>query len=217
DEYHLTFVPTGYETVSELTALITKSYKKILRKLALDSNSAVFRRFFCSDLINQYQTIRKYPVARSKKNDECAISFISQSPYPEVKIAMWAYHIIDRNQPILKSIDGNGLKLKRKSLTHFWDTGIMSTEEQTVHFQTMDILLRYKKILANRSMKLADNVIRTWFFVRNIDTDYMEFAKARKEFFEKNGLTPGEIIHPLRLVLTGTSTSPGLFELMEVL
>jgi len=39
-------------------------------------------------------------------------------------------------------------------------------------------------------MKLSDNVIRTWFFVKNIDTDYMEFAKDRKEFFEKNGLTP---------------------------
>lgn len=34
---------------------------------------------------------------------------------------------------------------------------------------------------------------------------------------ERKGLTPGEIIHPLRVALTGTSASPGLFELMEVL
>ncbi len=190
DEYHFTFVPIVYGTVSEQIELINTSYTKILKKLALDSNSAVFRRFFCSDLINQYQTIRKYSVVGSEKYDKCAVSFVSQSPYPEAKIALWAYHIIDRNQPILKSIDGLGMKLKRGCLSHFWDTGIMSTEEQSVRLQTMDILSLYKKILSHRNMKLADNVIRTWFFVKNIDTDYIEFAKARKEFFEKNGLTP---------------------------
>ncbi len=34
---------------------------------------------------------------------------------------------------------------------------------------------------------------------------------------EQLGVSPGKLIHPLRLALTGRSTGPGLFELMEVL
>jgi len=36
-------------------------------------------------------------------------------------------------------------------------------------------------------------------------------------FAESNGLKAGALIHPLRLALTGTNESPGIFELMEVL
>jgi len=189
DEYHFTLVPVSHGTLSEQVALLDTSYKKILKKVGLNPSSAVFRRFFCSDLVNQYQTIKKYPVARTEKNHECALSFVSQAPYPEAKISLWAYHIVEKH-PLLKSKDGSGLKLTRNSLTHFWDTGLISPEKPEVDVQTTDILSKYKKLLSSRKMKLSDNVIRTWFFVKNIDTDYMEFAKDRKEFFEKNGLTP---------------------------
>jgi len=40
---------------------------------------------------------------------------------------------------------------------------------------------------------------------------------AVRAFAEEKKLPPAEVIHPLRVALTGTSASPGLFELMEVL
>jgi nondiscriminating glutamyl-tRNA synthetase len=49
-----------------------------------------------------------------------------------------------------------------------------------------------------------------------------EFAAAildeqLRKFAEQNGVKAGTVIHPLRLALTGTTASPGIFELMEVL
>lgn len=38
-----------------------------------------------------------------------------------------------------------------------------------------------------------------------------------RKFADENGVKAGAIIHPLRLALTGTTASPGIFELMEVL
>jgi len=38
-----------------------------------------------------------------------------------------------------------------------------------------------------------------------------------RTFAEEHGVGAGKLIHPIRLALTGTTTSPGLFEMMEVL
>jgi glutamyl/glutaminyl-tRNA synthetase len=38
-----------------------------------------------------------------------------------------------------------------------------------------------------------------------------------RRFAEQKNIKPAVIIHPLRLALTGTTASPGIFELMEVL
>jgi glutamyl-tRNA synthetase len=38
-----------------------------------------------------------------------------------------------------------------------------------------------------------------------------------RDFAEKRGLAAGDLIHPLRAALTGTTVSPGIFEVMELL
>ncbi len=45
----------------------------------------------------------------------------------------------------------------------------------------------------------------------------LHLEKQLRKFTELNGLKAAALIHPLRLSLTGTSASPGIFELMEVL
>ena len=37
---------------------------------------------------------------------------------------------------------------------------------------------------------LADNCLRTWFYVRDVDTQYAGMVKARRENFAQQGLTP---------------------------
>jgi hypothetical protein len=37
---------------------------------------------------------------------------------------------------------------------------------------------------------LADNCVRTWFFVRDVDTQYAGMVRARRENFIQQGLTP---------------------------
>ncbi|RLD14222.1 hypothetical protein DRI50_05775 [candidate division KSB1 bacterium] len=44
-----------------------------------------------------------------------------------------------------------------------------------------------------------------------------EIEQSIRSLAEKMGLSAGKVIHPLRLALTGRTTSPGIFELIYVL
>ncbi|MGB9824685.1 MAG: glutamate--tRNA ligase [Candidatus Hydrothermia bacterium] len=44
-----------------------------------------------------------------------------------------------------------------------------------------------------------------------------EIERILRSFAEKKGIHPKELIHPIRILLTGKTVGPGLFELMEVL
>ena len=55
--------------------------------------------------------------------------------------------------------------------------------------QTESLLTQYEETLRNFNATLADNCIRTWFFVRDVDTQYAGMVKARKANFAKQGLT----------------------------
>ncbi|MCM8759242.1 MAG: Rid family hydrolase [Candidatus Omnitrophica bacterium] len=185
NEYHFTLFPTRYGSFSQQIECVERAYNKILKQVGIDEETCVFRRFFCSDLVNQYEKIKDYPIAVNSKNN-CSISLISQTPYPYAKVALWAYHISDSQQLRFSSDKG----LIRGKLVHFWDTNIVCTERETVYQQTECILSKYKKILEKRNMDFANNLIRTWFFIRNIDTNYKEFVEARKKIFKENGLVP---------------------------
>lgn len=44
--------------------------------------------------------------------------------------------------------------------------------------------------LTEQGCNLADNCIRTWFFVQNVDVNYAGVVKARNEVFDVQNLTP---------------------------
>ena len=183
NEYHITIVPEKYDCISNQIEWIQESYKKLLEKLNLKLDSCVFRRFFFSDLANQHQYIKTHSLLNEAQNN-CATSIISQPPGPDAKIAMWAYHIFDGGS---LNFSDNGLA--RRKTIHFWDTNIACPEWKTVYQQTEGVLLKYKNICEKRKMRISENLIRTWFFVQDIDTNYKEFVEARKKIFAENGLT----------------------------
>jgi glutamyl-tRNA synthetase len=67
-----------------------------------------------------------------------------------------------------------------------------------------------KKLLIGYSTGAADEFKNSEFNAQNIENHLRKFA-------ENNNIKAGVIIHPLRLALTGSNESPGIFELMEVL
>ncbi|HRS06179.1 MAG TPA: Rid family hydrolase [Candidatus Ratteibacteria bacterium] len=191
NEYHITIVPTKYKDIYEQTQLIQDSYRKTLKHLNINPETVVFKRFFFSDIYNQYKIIKNHPFINPKTNEEkCAISLISQPPCPPAKIALWAYHIQDKNCTISKYMDNSIFSICRDNIKHFWDTNITSVKGNTISQQTFDILDKYNSSLEKRNMKLASNVVRTWFFIKDIDSNYKDFTEARKNYFEEKGLTP---------------------------
>ena len=67
--------------------------------------------------------------------------------------------------------------------------GIMNTSVDTSYMQTWKSLFSYIDTLKHFNATLEANCIRTWFFVRDVDTQYNGLVKSRRECFAEQGLT----------------------------
>lgn len=189
DEYELMIRPTRYGSIEEQLDWVLRAYRMALTEMSIDTHTAVFRRFFCSDLSNQIGALEAEPVANPRNvNDPCAVSWVRQAPMPPVKVALWAYHIHDP-AGLQKTQEGTTLELKRGLLSHHWTTQMVSLSSDTSYDQTVGIFSDYLAYLRAHDMTLADNLIRTWFFVQNVDLNYGGLVKARREIFTEHGLT----------------------------
>ncbi len=190
EEYHFSFTPFKNENFKIQLEWLYSAYKETLKILDLEEKTSVFRRFFCSDLYNQVEYLKKMSFSNlSDNSNPTSISLVCQVPKSPSRISMWAYHIKDISGKLDKTLKGNTLLLKRGKLTHCWTTGMIYTETDSASEQTKNIIKNYITFLKENNMTLLNNVIRTWFFIQNIDTDYKEFVKARREIYAENGLT----------------------------
>ena len=190
DEYHLMVCPEEYGSFETQLESVLLVYLEALKSIGLDINTALLRRFFCSDLANQASSLAAEPFSRPHNvHQPCAVSWVGQPPAPPAKVALWAYHVSDEGRKLDKIQNSNSLMLRRGVLSHHWTTGINSLNEDTSYGQTCGIFEQYQTFLRGQGLSLADNVIRTWFFVQEIDANYQGLVAARREFFERHGLT----------------------------
>ena len=163
-------------------ACLAQAYQCALDAAGIDATSAVFRRVFCSDVVNQSGMLDQFGV-------DCAVSIVGQPPLPAAKFALWAYHLHDPAGEIEKTIDGPTVSFRRGELAHHWTTGMVDCPGKGSHEQTRRVIEDYDAWLRSREMNTADHVVRTWWFVQNIDADYQGLVEARRDFFGANGLT----------------------------
>ena len=190
-EYNVVVRPAKYGSIETQLEWMFSAYRKALDSIGLNGRTAVLRRFFTSDLLNQAAALESHSFSKLyNKNEPCAVSWICQPAVPPVKAALWAYHVHDPSSKLNSVQEGTSLILKRGELSHHWTTGLTCLSGSTHYDQTLGILKDYLAFLRSRDMTLADNVIRTWFFLQNIDAYYQGLVTARREFFAEHGLTP---------------------------
>jgi len=165
DEFHLTVRPVGTADFKTQLQCISQAYRSALVLLGLRDETVRFRRLFCSDLPNQAAILKASEFAKD--------SWIGQPPMPPVKVALWAYHLSDPTA----------------ARGHHWTTGLIDTTGDTTYRQTRGVFEKYAAWLQARGMTLADNAIRTWLFVPNVDANYAGLVAARREVFAEYGLT----------------------------
>lgn len=137
----------------------------------------VMKRYFVSDIFNQLWAIRE-------DDTNAAVSIIQQSPMDGSKVAVWLYFL--EGMDVVKE---NGMTVaSHNGYRHLWRMG-MCVEEGDSAQQTESILLDYERQLEHFGANLADNCMRTWFVLRDIEANYMGMVKARKENFAQQGLT----------------------------
>lgn len=164
------------DTFTQQYSRLNEAMLRLMELPEMQGFTPVFKRYFLSDAANQYPVM--------PKEEQCATGYIQQPPLDGSKIALWAYLMKGVDAQF---VDGNTI-VERNGYKQLWTASLMG-HNATSAVQTDNILNNYANILDKHNANIKDNCLRTWFFVRDVDTQYKGMIKARKDFFALNGLS----------------------------
>ena len=198
------FKPTGgkaaeFHAMIELNVNLANAEKQyrlleeaVLRLKALPELKGailVWKHFFVSDAINQASFL-------TADADE-AVSVVQQPPLNGSKASLWLYFV--ENVRVFKESDGTTI-MERPHYKHLFNTQLHVRSDDdsvsplmplpsSIEHQTNRIFDRYTQSLSRHGCTLERNCIRTWVFVQDVDVQYAGMVAARRQFFEREGLT----------------------------
>lgn len=180
-EYHAILRITNPRlTYAEQVEHLLAAYDTLVND-ELQGAVAVFKRFFVSDAANQANHL----LATQIEQTDCALSIVEQAPLDGTKIALWVYLQRGVHTRVLSHGD---YEVSHGGYRHIW-SGYNYNKASKSEYQTRLLLNDYAMRLAEQGCTLADNCLRTWFFVQNVDVNYAGVVKARNEVFLTQGLT----------------------------
>ncbi|MBO7660428.1 MAG: hypothetical protein J6S65_02695, partial [Bacteroidaceae bacterium] len=169
--------PRGDMFKEQLTRL-QQGEKTLMEMDEVKDAKVVFKRYFLSDATNQATLF--------EEQDDCTISYIQQPPLDGSKVAVWIY--LQRGTDI--NLANGSAVVSHNGYQHIWTMGLMDSSVDSSYMQTWKTMLAYIDTLKQFGATLERNCIRTWFFVRDVDTQYNGLVKSRRECFMEQGLTP---------------------------
>ncbi len=143
---------------------------------------AVFKRYFLSDAANQGDDVA------AADGSDCAKSFIQQAPLDGTKLALWVYLMTNVNTRLTPSGLYEVTTSAESGFRHLWN-GSAHNLAANSEYQTRLLFNEYVMQLAQEGCTLADNCVRTWLFVNDIDLNYGGVVRARNQVFFTQGLT----------------------------
>mgnify|MGYP001777731531 FL=1 len=181
-EHHVTIQATDpTQTFREQLEAVLNTYY-MLTEDQLAGASAVLKRYYLSDAANQADPLL---ACTAEEDVDCAVSVVQQAPLCGTKVAMWVYLLSGVGTQMLH--DGL-LCASHGPYRHLWG-GSACNRAANSEYQTRLLLNDYVMQLTGQGCRLADNCVRTWFFVQNVDVNYAGVVKARNEVFVTQGLT----------------------------
>ena len=160
------------DTYQQQLSAVADAYNEVLTR-ELKGAVAVFKRCFLSDAANQADILQAFMA----ENSDCALSIVEQPPLNGTKIALWVYLQTDVQTRVLH----NGLfEVKHGAYRQLWGGSAFNRAANSND---------YVMQLMEQGCTLANDCIRTWFFVQNVDVNYAGVVKARNEVFVTQNLT----------------------------
>ncbi len=181
NEYHVMIRVTNARlTYSEQVEAVLSAYTCLVEG-ELKGSCAVFKRFFLSDAANQADYLR----AMLAEDSDCPLSVVEQPPLDGSKIAMWTYL---QKGVQTKSLPKGIYEVKHGAYRHLWMAGACNQASNS-EYQMRLLFNDYVMQLLENGCSLANNCIRTWLYVQNVDVNYAGVVKARNEVFATQNLT----------------------------
>ena len=120
-------------------------------------------------------SFRRYFLSSREQKDQLGeidgiVSYVIQPVLGENNIAVWLF--LTKDYPV----------------ELIWRTNLHSCSGDSEE-QTRSILVGYESDIRQSGLCIAENCVRTWFYVDDIDNEYAGMVKARRENFEQEGMT----------------------------
>lgn len=171
--------------------LVERRYAEAQRALGLEPASAVFRRIFVSDILNQFARVRDSGLVRQTDDDPVAVSVVQQPPLPGAKVALLAYHIDGDARIAKRRLKPKHLLVERNGLGHLWSTRLCAGADAaagSAASQTRGVFDELIAMLAGHGGSLREHCVRTWLYLKDIDVFYQGMVEGRRELFARHGL-----------------------------
>ena len=131
-----------------------------------------YTKIFLSDIANQHDELSHSPLMTDIIANT-AHTIIQQSPVGGPKIGLLLKTSDEADAFTLQS-----LRLTDDEISNFGS-----------YVQTIMLFDKYIALLKQQGLNLKDHCVRTWIYVRDIDTNYDGVVKARNDVFRQHGLT----------------------------
>jgi enamine deaminase RidA (YjgF/YER057c/UK114 family) len=192
EEYFLVLNSDKGKSFGEALDIMAEDYAHLEKYYGLSERTLVFGRLYLSDMENQKPLLAGSLLFQSLRRG--AISMIEEVPLEGGPISLLCYHVNkagtggrdalldDKGWPREKLFPGNHYSL-------LWNVNQSDESPLDAYAQTREIFKGLSASIGAQGMSMAANTIRTWVYVRNIDIFYQGMVKARRGFFQENGLT----------------------------
>jgi enamine deaminase RidA (YjgF/YER057c/UK114 family) len=167
---------------------LADSYREAQASLGLAPTTAVFRRIFLSDVLNQAALVRESAIF----DDSVAISIVQQRPLRGAKVALLAYHIDSPEGLTKRRVSPRHLLVEKAGKRHLWSTRLCSGDAErslSAESQTRAIFDDLIQTLARQGACLRDHCLRTWIYMKDVDIFYRGMVDSRRALFAEQELT----------------------------
>jgi len=192
-EHFLTITGDPGAGFPQSLAHVEAHYASALRAAGLSEETQIFTRVYLGDVANQAPILRQS--ALYKQLETGAVSAVGEACLNGGAACLFSYHVTGTGNayPRQKITDPgahrNSLLLSMRNYSILWNAGFCGTGQVDSCAQTQEVFGAFGGIVGDEKMSLLSNTIRTWVFVRDIDNNYADMVKARREFFAAHNLT----------------------------
>ncbi|TCS63108.1 Rid family hydrolase [Varunaivibrio sulfuroxidans] len=190
-EHFIAVSPPPGGTFEEQVSHLDETYKAAANALGLGPETAIFRRLFLSDIMNQAPFLSDTELACGLPDNPVAVSIVQQPPLRGAKISMLAYHI-ESPTPMTKTrLSEKHIVMAKNGLRHLWSTRLCTGSDhgsRSVGSQTHQVFDDLIGALRRQGGTLRDNCMRTWIYLKDVDVFYQGMVDGRSELFVRNGM-----------------------------
>lgn len=193
-EHFISIDVAGGATFAEQLHLLEQRYASAQEALKLPPESAIFRRVFVSDAMNQAGLVRTSSLYAKPAEGPVAVSIMQQPPLRGAKIGLLAYHITGDAGIVKRRLSPRHVIIEKSGLHYLWSTRLCAGSDGApgqVADQTREVFGDLIDTLTREGGTLRDHCVRTWIYLKDVDVFYQEMVESRRELFQRQGLTAG--------------------------